>query len=419
MAIPSPSIFRHRDFTCFIGARFLSNLAVQAQAVTIGWQVYNLARVDHSIPESAFLVGMVGLVQFLPLFALTLIAGATADRHDRRKLALICLVGDFLIVGALALLALDPQPSLVPIFALAACFGVGRAFMGPAVTAIGPMLVPRDELPRAVAMTSLAYQSAAIIGPAIGGFLLIHSSTAAYGGAAVAYAGATFLMGLIRTHTRPERQPGSRVAQIKEGLAYVWTNKIVLGAISLDLFAVLLGGTTALLPVFARDVLHVGTVEFGFLRAGPAIGAASVALLLSIRPIRRRAGLWMFGGVAAFGLATIAFALSRWWPLSIVALAVLGAGDMLSVFVRQSLMQIVTPDHMRGRVAAVSYLFIGASNELGEFETGIAARILGPVGAALFGGIGSLVVTGTWAWMFPSLRKADRLLRPEEPTPSA
>ena len=415
MAIPSPSIFRHRDFTCFIGARFLSNLAVQAQAVTIGWQVYNLARVDHSIPESAFLVGMVGLVQFLPLFALTLIAGATADRHDRRKLALICMVGDFLIVGALALLALHPQPSLIPIFALAACFGVGRAFMGPAVTAIGPMLVPRDELPRAVAMTSLAYQSAAIIGPAIGGFLLIHSSTAAYGGAAAAYAGATFLMWLIRTHTRPERQPGSRIAQIKEGLAYVWTNKIVLGAISLDLFAVLLGGATALLPVFARDVLHVGTVEFGFLRAGPAIGAASVALLLSVRPIRRRAGLWMFGGVAAFGIATIAFALSRWWPLSIVALAVLGAGDMLSVFVRQSLMQIVTPDHMRGRVAAVSYLFIGASNELGEFETGIAARILGPVGAALFGGIGSLVVTGAWAWMFPSLRKADRLVRPEEP----
>ena len=415
MPIPSPSIFRHRDFTRFIGARFLSNLAVQAQAVTIGWQVYNLARQDHSIPESAFLVGMVGLVQFLPLFALTLIAGATADRHDRRKLALICIVGDFLIVGALALLALSPEPSLVAIFALAACFGVGRAFMGPAVTAIGPMLVPRAELPRAVAMTSLAYQSAAIIGPAVGGFLLIHSSAAAYGGAAAAYAGAALLMWLVRANTRPERQPGSRVAQIKEGLAYVWTNKIVLGAISLDLFAVLLGGATALLPVFARDVLHVGPVEFGFLRAGPAMGAATVALLLSVRPIQRRAGLWMFGGVAAFGLATIAFALSRWWPLSVVALAVLGAGDMLSVFVRQSLMQIVTPDHMRGRVAAVSYLFIGASNELGEFETGIVARFLGPVGAALFGGFGSLVVTGLWAWMFPSLRKADRLVRPEQP----
>jgi hypothetical protein len=196
---------------------------------------------------------------------------------------------------------------------------------------------------------------------------------------------------------------------MREGLAYVWTNKIVFGAISLDLFAVLLGGATALLPVFARDVLHVGPNGFGLLRAGPAIGATLVAVILANYPIRRQAGLIMFSGVAVFGAATVVFGLSKSLPLSVAALAVLGAADMLSVFVRQTLVQIVTPDHMRGRVAAVSSLFIGASNELGEFESGVAARFLGPIGAAVFGGVGALIVTGVWAKLFPALRKADRL----------
>jgi hypothetical protein len=196
---------------------------------------------------------------------------------------------------------------------------------------------------------------------------------------------------------------------MKEGLAYTWTNKIVFGAISLDLFAVLLGGATALLPVFARDILHVGPSGFGLLRAGPAIGATLVAMALAAIPIRRHAGLIMFGGVALFGLATIVFGLSKWLPLSILALATLGGADMLSVYVRQTLVQIVTPDQMRGRVAAVSSLFIGASNELGEFESGVVARFMGPVGAAIFGGAGALIVTGLWAKLFPALRKADRL----------
>jgi hypothetical protein len=223
------------------------------------------------------------------------------------------------------------------------------------------------------------------------------------------YVCAAALLLLIRTPTRPERQPGSRANLIREGLAYVWRTKVVFGAISLDLAAVLLGGATALLPVFARDVLKAGPDVFGMLRAAPAVGAAIVAVVLARRPIQRYAGRWMFSGVAVFGLATILFALSREIWLSLVALAVLGAADMVSVFIRQTLIQIVTPDPMRGRVAAVSTLFIGASNELGEFESGIAARLLGPVGAALFGGFGALAVTALWARMFPDLRKADRL----------
>jgi MFS family permease len=409
---PSPSIFRHQDFARFCSARFLSALAVQAQAVTIGWQVYNVARLTLSVPESAFMVGMVGLAQFLPLFALTLIAGASADRHDRRRLVLLCIAADLVIVVGMAMLALQRSPPLVGLFVLAGFFGVVRAFLAPASGAMAPMLVPRDELPRAIAWNSMAYQGAGILGPFVAGVLITHSAALAYAGAAVAYAVAGGLMYAIRSNTRPERQAGSQVAQIREGLAYVWGNKIVLGAISLDLFAVLLGGATALLPVFARDVLHVDAIGFGLLRAGPAAGAVLVGLALSRWPLQRRAGAWMFGGVAVFGLSTLVFAISRWLPLSVLALAALGAGDMLSVYVRQSLVQIVTPDHMRGRVSAVSYLFVGASNELGEFETGVVARILGPVGAAIFGGVGSLVVTATWSQLFPSLRKADRLTGP-------
>jgi MFS family permease len=271
------------------------------------------------------------------------------------------------------------------------------------------MLVPRDELPRAVSWNSLGAQAAFVIGPWIGGALCAISPAAAYGGAAVLYAGAIIGLLYLRANTTPERQPGSHVEHIREGLAYVWTNKIVLGAISLDLFAVLLGGASALLPVYARDVLQIGSDGFGLLRSGPAIGAAIMAYALSRFPIRRSAGHWMFWGVAAFGVATLVFAVSTSLVVTMLALVALGAADMISVYVRHSLVQITTPDHMRGRVSAVSGLFIGASSELGEFETGIAARILGPVGAAIFGGLGSLVVTGSWAWMFPSLRKANRL----------
>ncbi len=269
-------------------------------------------------------------------------------------------------------------------------------------------------MPQAISLKSLGWQGAVIIGPMIGGFLCAIAPWVSYSVSGLFYVAATLPLFWLATSTRPERRGGSRIEQIREGLSYVWTNKIILGAISLDLFAVLLGGATALLPAFASDILHVGPDGFGILRAGPALGAASMAILLSRFPLRHRAGLRMFMGVAAFGLATIVFALSRSMVLSTLALAALGAADMVSVYVRQTLVQIVTPDHMRGRVSSVSGLFISGSNELGEFESGLAARLLGPVGAALFGGFGTLVVTGLWARMFPDLRRADRLDTTEE-----
>ncbi len=412
-ATPSPSVFRNRTFACFWSARVLSTLAVQAESVTIGWQVYVVARASHSVEQGAFLVGMVGLAQFAPLFLLTFIAGAVADRRDRRAIMLSCLAVEIACALALAALALHPRPALWPIFLVAALFGASRAFLSPAGAAMGPMLVDRAVLPRAIAWNSLGFQVGAVTGPWIGGVLCAISPAVAYGGAAVLYVASAISLLAMRADTRPAVQPGSRLALIREGIVYVWTNKIVLGAISLDLFAVLLGGATALLPVFARDVLDVGPHGFGVLRSGPAVGAGLMALGLSRRPLQRHAGAWMFWGVAVFGLATLVFALSKLLIVSVIALAVLGAADMISVYVRQSLVQIVTPDAMRGRVSAVSNLFIGASNELGEFETGVAARLIGPVGAAVFGGLGSLAVTGAWSRMFPSLRKADRLTDPQ------
>ena len=403
------ALLRQRAFVVFWISRFLAVLATQAQAVTIAWQVYELARRTSSVEQAAFALGMIGLAQFLPLFALTLVAGDTADRHDRRVVMACCLVLEVFCVGGLMLLTRGGVATLWPIFSLAVVFGAARAFMGPASTALAPSLVPLPLLPRAIAWNSLSWQGASIAGPALGGLLCAISPEVSY-----TVIGAIFLVALALLMTvkapRPKvRHTASRVALIKEGLIYVWRQKIVFGSISLDLAAVLLGGATALLPVFARDVLHVGAQGFGVLRASPAIGASAVAFYLAARPIKRHAGIAMFSGVAIFGLATLVFAFSRSMWLSVAALAVLGAGDMVSVFVRQSLVQIVTPDEMRGRVAAVSTLFIGASNELGEFESGVAARLLGPVGAAIFGGAGALVVTGVWARLFPDLRKADRL----------
>jgi MFS family permease len=412
-AAPSPSVFANRAFAQFWAARVISTLGIQAESITIGWQVYAIARVTHSVEQGAFLVGMVGLVQFLPLFALTFIAGAVADRVDRRLIIVVCLAIAAVCVLTLAVLALQPHPALWPIFLISGVFGAVRAFQSPATGALGPMLVPKDILPRAIAWNSLGYQSASIIGPWIGGALCAASPALAYLAAGGLYLIAIASLLTFRANTRPMAQAASRMAMIREGLVYVWTNKIVLGAISLDLVAVLLGGATALLPVYARDILKVGAHGFGVLRSGPAIGAALMAFALSRHQVKRHAGLWMFSAVAVFGLATLVFAESKILILSVIALAVLGAADMISVYVRQTLIQIVTPDPMRGRVSAVSYLFVGASNELGEFETGMVARILGPINAAVFGGVGSLIATGLWAKLFPALRRADSLIAPE------
>ncbi len=401
--------FRHRDFGLFWLGMFLVNLAVQVEAITIGWQIYTSARKTLNIEESAFMVGMVGLAQFLPLFALTLWAGSLADRYSRRAIVLISLLVETACVLGLVGLAAIESPNLTHIFAIAAVFGAARAFLSPAASALVPMLVPRSEMPQAISLKSLSWQAAVIIGPWFGGMLCAVSTQLSYAVAAALYAGGAFIVLFIRTNTTPERQLGSHWAQIKEGLSYTWQNKIIFGAISLDLVAVLLGGATALLPAFASDILKVGPQGFGLLRSGPAIGALLMALALARWPLTRQAGIRMFWAVAVFGAATIVFGLSQNLWLSITALAVLGAADMISVYVRQTLVQIVTPDHMRGRVSSVSGLFISGSNELGEFESGVASRLVGPVAAAVYGGIGTIMVTGIWAWLFPEIRKADRL----------
>jgi len=408
--VPSArALLKERDYIAFWASRWIGSLAAQIQSVAMGWQMYAIARQTRSVEESAFLVGMIGLAAFAPVFLLTLPAGETADRHDRKTVLLVCLAGEILTVLALAVASWRGVASVTLLLVVAAAFGAARAFFAPANTAMGPMLVPRALLPRSIAWNSLAWQSASIAGPAIGGILVALSPTHAYVTTLAFYVLSGLCLLVIRKSTQPQVQPGSRWALIKEGLHYVWTQKIVFGAISLDLFAVLLGGATALLPVFARDILLVGPQGFGILRSGPAIGATVVGMLLAANPIRHKAGVFMFMGVATFGLATCVFALSRSLWLSVAALAVLGGADMLSVYVRQTLVQLVTPDPMRGRVAAVSSVFVGASNELGEFESGVVARFLGPVGAALFGGVGALIVTGVWARLFPALRKADRL----------
>jgi len=307
-------------------------------------------------------------------------------------------------------LSLMAHPPVWALIMLSFFLGATRVFIAPASSAIGPMLVPKRALPRAIASNALAFQVGSIVGPALGGLLLGVSTVFSYGFSAALFVLGGVLIATLKADTHPVNAPtGSKMEMVKEGLSYIWTNKIVFGALSLDLAAVLLGGATALLPIFAKDILHVGPIGYGVLRAAPAIGAMLTALWLARRPLTHQAGKWMYGGVAVFGLMTIIFGLSSSLYVSVAALAVLGAADMVSVFVRGTLVQIVTPDPMRGRVAAVSYLFIGASNELGEFESGVATRLLGPVGAALFGGVGAILVTGAWIKLFPALYRVDKL----------
>lgn len=405
-----PRLLQQRDFLLFWFSRWAASLAVMIEAVTLQWQVYDLARTGMDVKRAAFMVSLLGLFTFVPVVMLTLPAGETADRYERKRIMMICETGEILTIAFLALAAFLHFATVPLLLGTAVAFGVMRAFFSPASSALAPMLVPRALLPRAIAWNSLAWQTAAVGGPALGGLLVAISPATAYAAGLVLYVLAVTALLFLRTSTKPEVQPGSRWTLMKEGLAYVWSNKIVFGSISLDLFAVLLGGATALLPVFARDILHAGPQGFGLLRAGAAMGAAPVALVLANRPLHRNAGKVMFSAVAVFGVATVVFGVSTSLWLSVAMLAVLGAADMLSVYIRSTLVQIVTPDQMRGRVSAVSSVFIGASNELGEFESGIAARILGPIGAAVFGGVGAVVVTGLWAWMFPELRKADRLV---------
>ena len=418
-AVVSDNPFRIPDFRLFWACRVSAVFATQVQSTTLAWQVYNVVR-KHSLASgdqlpaamkaAAFSVGMIGLVQFAPMLLMSLPAGEFADRHDRRLILMSCLVVDAVTAALFTALSLSGHAALPLLLAVAALYATARAFIAPASSSLLPMLVPREILPRAIAINSMALQVGTIAGPALAGPLIALSPTFAF-----AAAGGLFLIGALvllpMKPRKPENAPTglSRWEAIREGLSYVWRTKIVFGAISLDLFAVLLGGATLLLPAFAADVLHVGAHGYGLLRASSALGAFGMAFYLSRFSIHRHAGMWMFSGVAVFGLATIVFGLSIWFWLTILALIVIGAADMISVNVRQTLIQLTTPDAMRGRVSAVSMLFISASNELGEFETGVVARFLGVVGAAVFGGVGSVAVTGLWAWWFPDLRKADKL----------
>ena len=411
--MPFLSVFRHKPFATMWVGRLLTTIATFMQSVVVGWSVYSIARQTYDERTSMLLVGLVGFAQFLPMFFLALVAGATADRYDRRIILVCCGLMQTACAGAFTLLSIYAHNALIPLFIVSVFFGMGRAFSMPAMGSIISCLVPRTVLPKALAWNVLSTQIGMVIGPWIGGILCGINPTYANASALGLYClgvSTGFMLLGMDIDSKPQYNGASRLTMIREGLAHLWDSKIVLGAISLDLFAVFLGGVTALLPAYARDVLQTGPEGFGHLRSAFALGGGLMTLVLAARPITRHAGKWMLGGVVVYGTATLCFAYSRNEALSLVALGIAGCADSISVFVRQSLVQIVTPDAMRGRVSAVAGLFISASNELGEFESGVAARLFGIVGSAAFGGLGSIVVTGLWSRLFPALRKADRLV---------
>jgi MFS family permease len=400
------AVLKHREFAYYLGTRFFSTIAAQMLIIAVGWQVYNLT-------GRVLDLGLIGLSQFLPFLCLSLFAGHVADQYDRGLIVSSCLAV-FLISTLLLLgLAAVGSKSTLPIFGVLGVLGIGRAFLAPASQSFVPNLVPTAALGNAVALSSTSFQVATIAGPSLGGLIYAigESSMGVEGGAMWVYGAAGLLIFaslimMLQVKRRPS--PGVRSAvswsAVLEGLRFVWRRKTVLGAISLDLFAVLFGGASALLPAFTRNVLHAGPEVFGYLRAAPGIGAGLCALWLAFKPVNRRIGMWMFSGVAVFGVGTLVFGLTRQFWVALIALMLLGAGDMVSVFIRQLLVQLETPDVIRGRVSAVNSVFIGASNELGEFESGFTAAWFGLVPAIVVGGVVTLLVTGLWACvLFPGL----------------
>jgi MFS family permease len=397
------TVYRDRDFYAFISGRFLSTIAMQVQSVAIGWQIYDIARTPLAL-------GLVGLCQFAPMFILTLPAGDIADRFDQRRIfagALVAQAGASALFLALTLAHLH---AIWPFYCVLVLFGAARGFSGPSGQSLLAFLVPPEKLPRSIALSSSAFTTAVIAGPALGGFLYVAGPVPTYSVCVAGFLACAFLVFTLGGRRSTSNNAHiSQFERVAEGIRFVRARPVVLGAMSLDLFAVLLGGATALLPVFARDILHVGPVGLGILRSGPALGAAATAFALARWPIERGTGGKMFGAVAIFGVATIIFGMSQNFFVSLAALFVLGASDMISVFVRSSLINIATPDPMRGRVSAVSMLFIGASNELGEFESGVTAAWFGTIPAVILGGIGTLAVVAIWMRLFPPLRTVDRL----------
>jgi MFS family permease len=399
------TVLRYRDYAVYAAARFLNSLAWGMLSVAVGWQVYQLT-------HNALLLGLMGLSQFLPFVLLVLPAGHVADRSDRR----LVLVSAYSVQGAcsgvLLLFTSSGSTQVWPIFAAMILAGCARAFSMPTTQAMLPNLVRPEVFPKAVAFNSVSLEIATIVGPSLGGVLYLLGPLVVYGVAvvmAVAVVALVYNIKPVRATVAPE---GGISEDLLGGLRFVMNRPVVLGAISLDLFAVLFGGATALLPAYASDVLHIGPAGLGTLRAAPSIGAALTGIAVGVWPLDRHVGRWMFGGVALFGLSTIVFGSSRSFGLSLVALILLGAGDTISVFIRGILVQLETPDAIRGRVSAVSSMFIGASNQLGEFESGVTARWFGLIPAVVLGGVATLIVVAAYTRLFPELRKMDQFRKP-------
>jgi len=402
------AVLRHPDLRRYLSARFIASVATQVQTVAVGWQVF-------SVSGDPFDLGLVALSQFLPFILLILPAGHVADVYDRRRVQTATYVVLAICAAALLALAMIGADDLAPVFGVMVLFGVARAFNQPTGQALLPNIAPPGTFPQAVALHSSLGQVATIAGPALGGAMVLLGVGAAYALSLGLLVLGVILVAGLRGGGRAEasREPVSWTTLLS-GITFVRSRPVVLGSISLDLFAVLFGGATALLPIYAGDVLDVGPVGLGVMRAAPAIGAAILAAALTVRPLRRHVGRWMFGGVAAFGVATIVFGLSNSFALSLGALVVMGAGDMVSVYIRHLLVQLETPDEIRGRVSAVNSVFIGASNELGEFESGLTASWWGVVPAVVVGGAATVAVAAAWTRLFPVIWRLDRF--PASPT---
>jgi MFS family permease len=403
---PASVVFRLSNLRYYLIFRVLTTTASEMQAVAVAWQVYSLTHRPLDL-------GLVGLAQFLPGILLFLVTGQTADRFPRQRILQACCAG-FAVCSVLLLgMTLHGLSSIYPIYCVLLLNGTVRAFNGPASQAFLPLLVPAEEFPKAVAWNSSIFQAATIAGPVAGGLLYgwTASPTLVYCGAAIECLAALLVLTGVRVRVPQGRRPAATYGMALEGLRYIRRNRMILGAISLDLFAVLLGGAVALLPVYAREVLKIGASGLGLLRSGPGLGALVMAVAVARWPLRRHAGAIMLWCVCGFGVFTVIFGLSRNLALSLAALAMIGAFDMVSVIVRHTLVQLSTPDEMRGRVSAVNMVFIGASNEVGQFESGITAQWFGAVPAVVLGGLGTIAIVAIWAWRFPALRRVDALVR--------
>lgn len=401
--------FRYPAFLKFQAARFFIVVATEMQAVAVGWQVYEITKRPLDL-------GLVGLAQFLPGIVLFLLSGHVADRFNRRNLLILCDVGFATCFALLLAITLRGFVSIAAVFAVLVLLGIVRSFNGPVSRAMLPHLVPPEHFAGSVAWASSIFQGATILGPILGGLIyaFARGPVAVYVCAVLAAGAAIVLTLQLPAQEKERARPAANLSTVFEGFRYIWREKLILGAISLDLFAVLLGGAVALLPVYAREILNAGPWALGILRSAPGLGAGIMAIAIAHRPLKNRAGATMLWCVAGFGLCTVIFGVSRSFAISLAALFLVGATDMVSVIVRATLIQVKTPDEMRGRVNAVDMIFIGASNELGQFESGITAQWFGAVPAVILGGIGAIVVTGLWAWMFPQLRRVNELTMEKE-----